>query len=286
MLLTLADKPPEGDDWIHEIKYDGYRTILAVDGPRTRAFTRNGFDWTAKYGPIVSEAAALPCSTAIIDAEMIVQNAEGVSDFHDLRSAIRTQPERLALYAFDLLMLDGHDLRSMDLTERRHLLEDLIGHEAEGRIHFSSSVEGNGAEFFRAADRLGLEGIVSKRADSRYITGERFRQWLKTKTFAVGEFEVVGVEKSSTGIPIALLARGDDYVGNAMIILGGKSRAEFWRRIDALGTPHARLLKLHKRNAKWIGPGLIATVRHLRGEEKLRHATIMSVREADRPGVA
>ena len=125
---------------------------------------------------------------------------------------------------------------------------------------------------------MGLEGIVSKRPESRYTSGERSKLWLKAKTFMTSTFEVVGVETSSTGIPIALLADGERYVGNAMITLSGKDRTAFWKRIDALGTPRSRLLALHRRaKAKWVKPGLVATVRHLRGEEKLRHATILGV---------
>jgi bifunctional non-homologous end joining protein LigD len=111
MMPTLVDEPPEGDCWLHEIKYDGYRTIVAVDGENTKAFTRNGHDWSAKYAPIVEEAASLKCRTAILDGEMVVQDENGVSDFAELRSAIRWSPQRLILYAFDLLMIDGMDLR-------------------------------------------------------------------------------------------------------------------------------------------------------------------------------
>ena len=116
MLPTLIESPPEGDDWVHEIKYDGYRTIVAVDGVDTRAFTRNGHDWSAKYNMIVHQAAGLRCDTAILDGEMIVQNQDGVSDFGALRSAITAAPQRLILYAFDLMMLNGKDLLGLALT--------------------------------------------------------------------------------------------------------------------------------------------------------------------------
>ena len=204
MLPTLVESPPEGDDWLHEIKYDGYRTIVAVDGDDTRAFTRNGHDWSAKYDMIVHEAAGLRCDTAILDGEMIVQNQDGVSDFGALRSAITAAPERLILYAFDLMMLNGKDLRGLALTERRKHLQDLVTADPESRIHFSEDLVGNGPEVFRAADKLGLEGIVSKRPEGRYMSGDRSRLWLKTKTFATSVFDIFGVEKSSTGIPIAL----------------------------------------------------------------------------------
>jgi DNA ligase D-like protein (predicted ligase) len=280
MLLTLVEAPPEGEEWIHEIKYDGYRTVLALNRDDSRAFTRNGHDWTAKYRPIVDEAAALPCRTAILDAEMVVQGKGGVTDFRALRSAIRSHPERLVLYAFDLLMLDGLDLRRRPLLERRQRLQDLLGNDPDGRIHFSGEMRGKGRAFFQAADKAGLEGTVSKRIDSRYVSGVRSENWLKTKTFAVNDFEVVGVETSRTGIPVALLARGDSYVGNAMISLGRHERAAFWTKVGALEAPKARLAALARnKNAQWVRPGLLVTVRHLRGEEKLRHASVQSLVE-------
>jgi ATP-dependent DNA ligase len=180
------------------------------------------------------------------------------------------------------MMLNGKDLRGLALMERRKRLQDLVGRHPDSRIHFSEDLIGNGPEVFRAADKLGLEGIVSKRPEGRYMSGDRSRLWLKTKTFATSVFEIIGVEKSSTGIPVALLADGGKYVGNAMVTLSGKDRAAFWKRIDALGTPRSRLLPLHKRKgAQWVKPGLVATVRHLRGEEKLRHATILGVRTGE-----
>src|SRR5262245_44504816 len=126
---------------------------------------------------------------------------------------------------------------------------------------------------------MDLEGIVSKRPASRCKSGNT-KAWLKTKTFTDSDFEAIGVEQSTTGIPVEPLARPGQrpaYVGSAMITLGGKDREEFWRRIDALGTPRSRLKELHKHMAQWIGPGLTAKVRHLRGEHKLRHATVLKV---------
>jgi bifunctional non-homologous end joining protein LigD len=108
---TLVETPPDGDGWIHEIKYDEYRTELVIQNGKARAFTRRGFDWSDKYGPIVEQAAALQVKSAIIDGEVIVLNDNNVSDFSTLRSTIRWQPERLIYVAFDLMHLDGEDLR-------------------------------------------------------------------------------------------------------------------------------------------------------------------------------
>lgn len=131
--------------------------------------------------------------------------------------------------------------------------------------------------FFKAAEAHGLEGIVSKRADSKYRSG-RTDAWLKIKSFTVGNFAVLGFEKSSTGIPVALLAtlgRDPTYVGNSTVKLPTKERETFWRSVEKMATPRARLAGLAKnKKATWIREGLVARVRHLRGEEKLRHATM------------
>ena len=281
MLPTLVDEAPEGTAWIHEIKYDGYRTQLAIAGPATRAFTRNGHDWTEKYGPVIRSAQALRCRSAVIDGEMCVQAANGVTDFRAFKSAIKGAPERLVLFAFDLLSLNGRDLRREPLTDRRRRLRDLIGVDVATRIHFSGHHVGEGPAFFKAADAHGLEGVVSKRADSPYRSG-RSDAWLKVKSFAVGDYAVLGVERSETGIPIALLAtlgRDPTYVGNAMITLPEPERSRFWRSVETMGTARARLAALSRnKKATWIKEGLVARVRHLKGEDMLRHATLQSLR--------
>jgi ATP-dependent DNA ligase len=182
-------------------------------------------------------------------------------------------------------MLNGRDLRAEPLIDRRRRLRDLIGVEMVTRVHFSGEHVGDGPAFFKAADQHGLEGIVSKRADSRYTSG-RAKTWLKIKSFTVGDYAVLGVEQSSTGIPVALLAtlgRSPEYVGNAMVTLPTKERAAFWSSVEKMGTPQSRLAGLAKnKKAKWIREGLVARVRHLRGEEKLRHATMQSL-DVDKP---
>lgn len=115
---TLTDVPPEGAGWIHEIKYNGYRTQLIIENGEARAFTRRGFDWTDRYQPIIEDALRLPCQTAIIDGELIIQDAQGRSDFHSLRAAIDSDPQRLVLMAFELLHLDGFEARFYDLVRR------------------------------------------------------------------------------------------------------------------------------------------------------------------------
>ncbi len=240
MLPTLVPAAPEGGDWLHEIKYDGYRTQLVIEGSSLRAFTRNGYDWSDRYQPILRAASDLDCHSAIIDGEMIVQDEQGRSDFGAFKRAMERRPETLVFMAFDLLHLNGRDLRAEPLIERRLRLQDLVGcNEPSCCIQYSDHVIGNGADLFEAADAMGLEGIVSKRARSRYRSG-RSRDWLKIKCFAEGEFVVIGIERITRRRPTVLLAREVDgrlaYAGAAMVTLANPDRDRFWRNVERLNS--------------------------------------------------
>jgi bifunctional non-homologous end joining protein LigD len=143
-----------------------YGNVVVADRDRVRAFTRNGNDWTRAYRRVVDACGRLACETALIDGEMVVQDEHGLTDFNALRSAIYTAPHRLVLFAFDLLHINGQDLRGHPLLERRVLLRALIKPDKRSPIQFSDHLEGDSAKFFKAAAELGLEGIVSKRAAS------------------------------------------------------------------------------------------------------------------------
>jgi hypothetical protein len=150
-----------------------------------------------------------PCTAAILDGEIIVQDENGISEFDALRSAIHKALHRIVFFAFDLLHLDVQDLRGQPLRERRGLLRRLIQQDPRCPIQFSDHLEGDGARFLKAAAELGLEGIVSKRAASRYRSG-RSRSWLKTKNMVVSEFVLLGTDRDSDGVPWALLASDRD----------------------------------------------------------------------------
>jgi len=142
-----------------------------IEAGHARAYTRNGFDWSDRYSGIVSAAAQLRCRSAILDGEVIVQDERGVSDFESLRSAIRWRPHKLLLYAFDILHLDGEDLRDRPLLERRAKLKELVGRDRARPLQFSDEFTGDSAAFFRACAEHELEGVVSKLAKSRYRSG-------------------------------------------------------------------------------------------------------------------
>jgi bifunctional non-homologous end joining protein LigD len=128
-LATAVDQPPPRAGWIHEVKHGGYGTLLIIERCKARAYTRNGFDWSERYAGIIKAATKLDCRSAIIDGEVIVQNEQGISDFDALKSAIRWHPQKLILCAFDLLHLNGKDLRDRPLLERRVRLRELVSSE-------------------------------------------------------------------------------------------------------------------------------------------------------------
>lgn len=276
MQPTLVDDPPAGGEWLHEIKYDGYRTQLAIGGGQVRAFTRNGHDWTNRYLGIVGAAAGIDCGSALIDGEVCVQDEHGVTDFGYLQSAMTKEPWRLVFFAFDLLHLNGVDMRRKPLEERRAHLRWILEGSSTKHILISDEYDGEGADFFKLADQMGLEGIVSKRKGSAYTSGPT-QSWLKTKCWHTDTFDVIGVDKGSDGVPYALLADEAGYRGAAFISLPASLRDVFWRYVESRGVANAPILGTGRKKATWISPGLRATVRHLKGSDKLRHATVQSI---------
>jgi DNA ligase D-like protein (predicted ligase) len=277
-LLTPIEQPPQGSNWIHEVKHDGYRTLLVIEGGKAHAYTRNGFDWTERYPGIVSEAGTLPCRAAILDGEIIVQDERGVSDFEALRSAIRWLPHTLRFYAFDILHLNGEDLRDQPLLDRRSKLKGLLGRDRTSPIQFSDEFTGDSAAFFRACAKHGLEGVVSKLASSRYRSG-RSKTWLKSKCFTESDLVIIGTDRDrKTGALRALLAsaKGHNltYVGAAFIALRGDEWDTLGERLKHLAVKHAPLRGLRIKGAQWVEPRLTAKVRHLAGAADLRHAVV------------
>jgi bifunctional non-homologous end joining protein LigD len=277
-LASPVDQPPKGKHWIHELKHDGYRCQVLLERGRARVFTRNGFDWSEHYPSIIREASDLGCKTAIIDGEAVVQDGNGASDFDSLRSAIKWRSNEIILYAFDLLHLNGIDLRRETLLERRTKLRWLLGVDAESRIQFSEEFAGDGDTLLKACAKRKLEGIVSKHSMSRYQSG-RSKTWLKTKCFTESTFVVVGTDHDpKTGAPRALLARNDSdgliYAGVAFIALGGDARTRFFAEVERLTSSWASFKSSRSNDVKWCDPKLTVEVKHLAGSKKLRHATV------------
>jgi len=193
-LASAGDAPPEGTGWIHELKYDGYRTIVRIENGDVRLFTRNKHDWTHRYRALADAFAALGCKSALIDGEVTVQDPRGVTSIDLLETALSEGRDRdLTFFAFDLIYLDGYDLSAAKLTDRKAALAGLLAPHIDARtpIQLSEHFAGEGAELFAHACRMGLEGVMSKRADAPYVQG-RSKTWLKIKRAYIGEFIVVG----------------------------------------------------------------------------------------------
>jgi bifunctional non-homologous end joining protein LigD len=279
-LASSIDKPPPRAGWIHEVKHDGYRTLLIIERRKASAYTRNGFDWTDRYRGITKAAAKLDCRSAIIDGEIIVQNKNGASEFDALKSAIRWRPQSLIFCAFDLLHLNSKDLRNEPLLERRAKLKEFV--PTEHPFLFSEEFTGDAAAFFQACADHQLEGIVSKLASSKYRSG-RSKTWLKTKCFTEGSFVIIGTARDrKTKAPLALLgkrnAQGLRYAGSAFIALSGNDRAELSARLQASKLESCPVPKLRLPDAQWVKPKLVARVRYLAGSKYLRHGTVRGFR--------
>jgi bifunctional non-homologous end joining protein LigD len=280
-LPSLIDHPPQGSDWIHEVKHDGYRCQVLLERGQARVFTRNGYDWSDRYPSIVRAAANLRCKSAIIDGEAIVQDGNGVSDFEALSSAMQWRPHSIILYAFDLMHLDGKDLRQQALSERRSILKALLGSDDESRIQFSEEFVGDADAFFRACADKRLEGMVSKLANSRYKSG-RSKTWLKTKCFTETSLLIIGTDRDrKTGALRALLAKADkhtlSYAGAAFIGLRGDAWHELRERLQQIAIKGSPVIGLRLKDAQWVEPTLTARVRHLAGAKYLRHAVVKTL---------
>lgn len=280
-LATSIEKVPSGERWIHEIKYDGYRVQLHLANEAVRVFTRRGHDWTKRFKKVADDAWHISAGSAIIDGEIVVPAADGSTDFSVLQNQLRGRSDKLVMVAFDVLYLNGYDLRKLPLFERKAHLRKLVAGTA---IQFSESFEVDGAEMFAHACKIGLEGVVSKVRDSRYASG-RFNDWVK-KTCAQRET-----------LPIAGFALKDNkfdgiYIGRRKgkdLVYAGKvdhgfdtaSAKDLQARLKPLirkTQPYARKVG-HK--AFWVEPDLLAEIeyRAKSAEGKLRHPFFRGIRE-------
>ncbi len=193
MLATLSDATPEGARWVHEVKFDGYRALARLRRGSARMISRNGLDWTERFGGIGPAVAALPAKSAILDGEVTVLGHDGASDFGALQEALSAgDASALTYQVFDLLYLDGYDLTGAPLLERKRTLAGLLrAVPAHGPVRYTEHIEGHGETFHRSACEFALEGVVSKLPDSTYVPG-RSRSWIKSKCAHRQEFVVGG----------------------------------------------------------------------------------------------
>lgn len=292
-LATLVDAPPEGGDWLHELKYDGYRCLIAIAGGSVRCYTRSSLDWTDRFASLVPSALALPVDSALIDGEVVVLDNEGHSSFAALQQAMKTGAQ-LTYFAFDLLEIDGEDWSRRRQSERKQRLSEIVGAYGEqGAIYYSEHIEGEGASVFRELCGKGFEGIVSKRADAPYRSG-RTRAWLKVKCNRRQEFVIGGWTPSDkrTGFKSLLVGyyRGDDFVYAGKVGTGFdaallRSISEKLKRVAQDKSPFAVVPKTIARTARWTRPKLVAEIAftEFTDDGLLRHPSFIGLREDKNP---
>jgi bifunctional non-homologous end joining protein LigD len=294
-LATLVARPPSGARWVHEIKFDGYRLEARIDHGAVRLLTRNGLDWTAKFGDGMRDALAkLPAETALIDGELVVELGTGASDFSALQADLSEgRTDRFVFYAFDLLYLDGHDLRGATLSDRKTALRAILP-DTPGILRFSDHFEDDGSMVLQHACRLSLEGIVSKQADALYRSG-RGKIWVKSKCSARQEFVIGGYVPSTTGrrsVGSLVLgvhdAQGLRYVGRVGTGFSAHVAADLFQALDAIKiakSPFADHLSTQEaRGVRYVRPDRMAEVefRAWTADGRLRHASYRGIRD-DKP---
>ena len=291
-LTTLVKSAPGGSDWIHEVKYDGYRMVCRLENGTVRIYSRNGKDWTGKFPALVADVKRLKVKSAWLDGEVCAVDDKGRSNFQTLQNALADSAgAQLVYFVFDIVYVDGYDLRDVPLVERKRVLRGVIDDRGK-LIRYSPDVSGAGAEVFRQACTTGLEGMVSKLADSPYGAGLRTRNWVKVKCSLRQEMVVGGFtdpQNSRTGFGALLLG----YYDQGELRFSGKVGTGFDDRL--LDDLRRKLDKLEQKTppfvnpprgyaakgAHWVAPKLVAEIEFTEWSEggALRHPSFVGLRE-------
>jgi bifunctional non-homologous end joining protein LigD len=280
-LATKTERVPSGERWVHEIKFDGYRVQLHIANDDIKVFTRRGLDWTKRFRKVASDAYLINARSAIIDGEVVVPANDGTTDFSVLQNELKGNSDEIVMVAFDLLYLNGQDLRKLPLSERKAVLQKLI---AKTAIQFSEAFELEGPEMFKHACKTGLEGVVSKVRDSRYPT-ERTNDWVKVtcaqrETLPIAGFALDG--NKWDGIFIGRERAGKlIYAGKVDHGFTPQSAKYLRAKLKPLirkTQPYAN--KIAHRGI-WVEPSLLAEIeyRAKSAEGKVRHPFYKGLRE-------
>jgi bifunctional non-homologous end joining protein LigD len=271
-LATLVDKAPEGKRWEHEIKFDGYRVQARLDHGKVKLLTRKGLDWTAKFPSVAQAVQKLHVKTALVDGEVVVEDAKGVSRFSLLQQDLSAgRPGRMVLYAFDLMHLDGADLKRLPLSARKAALAKLLHRGHDRHIRLSRSLRKPGPALLKAACKIGLEGIMSKLTDAPYRSG-RGRDWVKAKCSDRQELVVAGFAPSSAdahavgALVLAFYSRGKlHYAGRVGTGFTHDTARTLYRRLKARARKSSPFKPVPKdeqgrRKPVWVEPNTVVEV--------------------------
>ena len=291
-LATLTDRSPVGDEWLHEIKLDGFRMQCRIEKGKAQLLTRTGQDWTHRFTDVAKAASRLPLRAALFDGELVALQPDGRSSFQLLQGALSEGADgTLAYYAFDLLYLDGYDLSDVPLLTRKEMLKRVLESEPkDGAFRYSDHVIGGGQAFHEAACRLGLEGMIAKRKNAPYQPG-RGGDWLKVKCLQRQEFVIGGFTDPSgsrTGFGALLIGA---YEGNALIYAGRvgtgfntgllKTLAARLQRLERPQSPFKNRVPGPLRDVHWVKPNLVAEIAFTEwtSDGVLRHPSFQGLRE-------
>ncbi|WP_124553356.1 DNA ligase D [Methylophilus methylotrophus] len=298
-LATLVTHAPEGEQWLSELKYDGYRALTQIHQGKVKMFSRNGHDWSAKWPALVKALSAVPAGSAWLDGEVVAIQADGSISFQALQNAVRLGKEaNLAYFIFDLLYLDGHDVTHLPLRQRKELLQALLGQltaSKDNPLHYSDHMAGHAQEAFNHACLHGLEGIIVKHADSPYQQ-QRSRDWLKVKCGQRQEFVIGGYTEPAGSRELfgALLLGNYDEKGG--LRYAGRVGTGFKQDTLKLVAKHFASLRTEKtafinpprgqdaRGVHWLKPSLVAEIKFAQWTDEgiVRHASFVGLR-SDKP---
>lgn len=299
-LATAVERAPTGRTWLHEIKFDGYRIVAHIEHGKVRLMTRNGHDWTKRLRAQAKQLETLPVQQAIVDGELVALTAGGASSFRELQEALSSkQTAQLTYQVFDLVYLDGHDLSALPLIKRKQALAQLLeaaGHDPGGVVRYSDHMQGQGPDFFEQACTLGLEGIMSKRADAPYRSG-RSKLWLKVKCasqnaeFVVGGYTPPAGARSGFGALLLGTFRDGqlEYAGRLGTGFSNRQLEQLHallQRDEIAKSPFAPSASMPtSRGVHWVKPKLVVGVEYVERTRDglLRQPTFVGIREDMEP---
>jgi bifunctional non-homologous end joining protein LigD len=292
-LATLVDKPPSGNEWLHELKFDGYRMLCHLNRGKVTFWSRNGKDWSERFPNVTKAVKGLGLSSAILDGEIVAMDKAGRTSFQRLQQAFgKTGDAGLAFHLFDLLYVEGFLVTKVPLVDRKELLAKLLKPVGKkSPLRYSDHVEGNGSAFFKQACDFGIEGVVSKLANSLYDS-TRSRSWLKVKCLRRQEFVIAGYTISDKGFPgfgsliLGVYEKGKlVYAGRAGTGFSIQQRVAIQKKLDQIAQPASPFAVKPKdpglKRAVWAKPKLVGEVAFTEwtDEGSIRHPSFQGLRE-------